>query len=208
MTLCFHSRVGHSEMIGVCEVGPDVDGPGKDHWVEMMSSPRKQIAHWYILQESTPTLQLASMSSMKGCMTPSHGSGEWECWSGTRTIVVSFPIQVFKFMTKLSLLCGFQSSSCGRFTNKWHIGCNAIGGWNMAVLMRGCLIQCHSLHCSLQNSTLFTAEFGTIAFKIRHSCMQNSKPLPAEFGTMMPSSSTPTCRIQHPSQCLCYRYCR
>ena len=69
-------RVGHSELIGVCEVGPDVEGPpGKDHWVEMMTSPRKQIAHWYVLQESTPTLQMASMSTMKGCMTPSQ-SGE------------------------------------------------------------------------------------------------------------------------------------
>lgn len=64
-------RVGHSELIGVCEVGPNSLGQGKDHWEEMLGSPRKQIAHWYQLQESTPSLSAASISStMKGCMTP------------------------------------------------------------------------------------------------------------------------------------------
>ncbi|XP_071792487.1 synaptotagmin-10-like [Asterias amurensis] len=63
--------VGHSELIGVCEVGPNSLGQGKDHWEEMLGSPRKQIAHWYQLQESTPSLSAASISStMKGCMTP------------------------------------------------------------------------------------------------------------------------------------------
>lgn len=46
----FHS-VGHNEVIGVCQVGNDAESLGRDHWNEMLSYPRKPIAHWHPLVE-------------------------------------------------------------------------------------------------------------------------------------------------------------
>lgn len=46
----FHS-VGHNEVIGVCQVGNDAESLGRDHWNEMLSYPRKPIAHWHPLAE-------------------------------------------------------------------------------------------------------------------------------------------------------------
>lgn len=49
----FHS-VGHNEIIGVCQVGNDAERLGRDHWSEMLSYPRKPIAHWHALVEVRP----------------------------------------------------------------------------------------------------------------------------------------------------------
>ncbi|XP_032816061.2 synaptotagmin-9-like isoform X3 [Petromyzon marinus] len=46
-----YDRVGHNEVIGVCRVGNDSQGLGRDHWNEMLAYPRKPIAHWHLLQE-------------------------------------------------------------------------------------------------------------------------------------------------------------
>lgn len=43
--------VGHNEIIGVCRVGINAEGLGRDHWNEMLAYPRKPIAHWHPLVE-------------------------------------------------------------------------------------------------------------------------------------------------------------
>lgn len=44
-------RVGHNEVIGVCRVGNEAETLGRNHWNEMLSYPRKPIAHWHPLVE-------------------------------------------------------------------------------------------------------------------------------------------------------------
>ncbi|XP_012694561.2 synaptotagmin-9b [Clupea harengus] len=46
-----YDRVGHNEVIGVCKVGNGAESLGRDHWNEMLSYPRKPIAHWHSLVE-------------------------------------------------------------------------------------------------------------------------------------------------------------
>uniref|UniRef100_A0A3P8WBZ5 Synaptotagmin 9 n=1 Tax=Cynoglossus semilaevis TaxID=244447 RepID=A0A3P8WBZ5_CYNSE len=46
-----YDRVGHNEVIGVCRVGNDADNLGRDHWGEMLTYPRKPVAHWHPLVE-------------------------------------------------------------------------------------------------------------------------------------------------------------
>ncbi|KAF4094316.1 hypothetical protein AMELA_G00012020 [Ameiurus melas] len=43
--------VGHNEIIGVCRVGNMAESLGRDHWNEMLTYPRKPIAHWHPLVE-------------------------------------------------------------------------------------------------------------------------------------------------------------
>uniref|UniRef100_A0ACB8FM83 Synaptotagmin-10 n=1 Tax=Sphaerodactylus townsendi TaxID=933632 RepID=A0ACB8FM83_9SAUR len=47
------SRVGHNEVIGVCRIGLDAEGLGRDHWNEMLAYPRKPITHWHPLVENS-----------------------------------------------------------------------------------------------------------------------------------------------------------
>ncbi|OWK18076.1 hypothetical protein Celaphus_00009112 [Cervus elaphus hippelaphus] len=49
-----YDRVGHNEIIGVCQVGNEAERLGRDHWSEMLSYPRKPIAHWHSLVEVRP----------------------------------------------------------------------------------------------------------------------------------------------------------
>uniref|UniRef100_A0A3Q3DI55 Synaptotagmin IXb n=1 Tax=Hippocampus comes TaxID=109280 RepID=A0A3Q3DI55_HIPCM len=46
-----YDRVGHNEIIGVCRVGNEADTLGRDHWSEMLTYPRKPVAHWHPLIE-------------------------------------------------------------------------------------------------------------------------------------------------------------
>uniref|UniRef100_A0A8C6SB31 Synaptotagmin IXb n=1 Tax=Neogobius melanostomus TaxID=47308 RepID=A0A8C6SB31_9GOBI len=46
-----YDRVGHNEVIGVCRVGGEAESLGRDHWNEMLSYPRKPVAHWHPLIE-------------------------------------------------------------------------------------------------------------------------------------------------------------
>uniref|UniRef100_A0A671PWQ1 Synaptotagmin-9-like n=1 Tax=Sinocyclocheilus anshuiensis TaxID=1608454 RepID=A0A671PWQ1_9TELE len=46
-----YDRVGHNEVIGVCRGGNDAEGLGREHWNEMLTYPRKPIAHWHPLIE-------------------------------------------------------------------------------------------------------------------------------------------------------------
>ncbi|XP_030621767.1 synaptotagmin-9 [Chanos chanos] len=50
-----YDRVGHNEVIGVCRVGNDSEGLGREHWNEMLTYPRKPIAHWHPLVEYQAT---------------------------------------------------------------------------------------------------------------------------------------------------------
>uniref|UniRef100_A0A3B3RKN3 Synaptotagmin 3 n=1 Tax=Paramormyrops kingsleyae TaxID=1676925 RepID=A0A3B3RKN3_9TELE len=43
--------IGHNEVIGMCRVGSDAEGPGRDHWAAMLANPRKPIEHWHQLVE-------------------------------------------------------------------------------------------------------------------------------------------------------------
>lgn len=43
--------IGHNEVIGMCRVGSDADGPGREHWSSMLANPRKPIEHWHQLIE-------------------------------------------------------------------------------------------------------------------------------------------------------------
>uniref|UniRef100_H3CL09 Synaptotagmin 3 n=1 Tax=Tetraodon nigroviridis TaxID=99883 RepID=H3CL09_TETNG len=43
--------IGHNEVIGMCRVGSDADGPGREHWTAMLGNPRKPIEHWHQLVE-------------------------------------------------------------------------------------------------------------------------------------------------------------
>nr|XP_055049100.1 synaptotagmin-9b [Misgurnus anguillicaudatus] len=46
-----YDRVGHNEVIGVCNVGNRAQSLGRDHWNEMLTYPRKPIARWHPLIE-------------------------------------------------------------------------------------------------------------------------------------------------------------
>ncbi|KAJ7989521.1 hypothetical protein DPEC_G00305410 [Dallia pectoralis] len=43
--------IGHNEVIGMCRVGSDAEGPGREHWAAMLANPRKPIDHWHQLVE-------------------------------------------------------------------------------------------------------------------------------------------------------------
>uniref|UniRef100_A0A667XQI7 Synaptotagmin 3 n=1 Tax=Myripristis murdjan TaxID=586833 RepID=A0A667XQI7_9TELE len=45
--------IGHNEVIGMCRVGSDAEGPGREHWAAMLANPRKPIEHWHQLVEVT-----------------------------------------------------------------------------------------------------------------------------------------------------------
>ncbi|ELU04478.1 synaptotagmin 9 [Capitella teleta] len=47
-----YDRLGSNELMGCSVVGPDY--VGRDHWYEMLSNPRRPIAHWYALMENLP----------------------------------------------------------------------------------------------------------------------------------------------------------
>ncbi|TRZ16932.1 hypothetical protein HGM15179_010185 [Zosterops borbonicus] len=55
-----YDRVGHNEIIGVCRVGVNAEGLGRDHWNEMLAYPRKPIAHWHPLVEVKKSFKEAS----------------------------------------------------------------------------------------------------------------------------------------------------
>ncbi|KAM4018459.1 synaptotagmin-9 [Anomaloglossus baeobatrachus] len=68
-----YDRIGHNEIIGVCQVGSGSECLGRDHWSEMLSYPRKPIAHWHPLVEwSTQNAVTCngSCNSLKGPPSP------------------------------------------------------------------------------------------------------------------------------------------
>ncbi|XP_075766516.1 synaptotagmin-6 isoform X2 [Pelodiscus sinensis] len=70
-----YDRVGHNEIIGVCRVGLNAEGLGRDHWNEMLAYPRKPIAHWHPLVEVKKSFKewqgrAASFDSQGSCPSP------------------------------------------------------------------------------------------------------------------------------------------
>ncbi|CAI9557639.1 unnamed protein product [Staurois parvus] len=68
-----YDRVGHNEVIGVCQVGNDAESLGREHWSEMLSYPRKPIAHWHPLVEwsaQNAATGNGSCNSLKGPPSP------------------------------------------------------------------------------------------------------------------------------------------
>lgn len=53
--------IGHNEVIGMCRVGSDADGPGREHWAAMLANPRKPIEHWHQLVEVMTMLSCVFM---------------------------------------------------------------------------------------------------------------------------------------------------
>uniref|UniRef100_A0A8C0H8S3 Synaptotagmin 3 n=1 Tax=Chelonoidis abingdonii TaxID=106734 RepID=A0A8C0H8S3_CHEAB len=51
ITVMDYDCIGHNEVIGMCRVGSDAEGPGREHWAEMLANPRKPIEHWHQLVE-------------------------------------------------------------------------------------------------------------------------------------------------------------
>ncbi|XP_063870178.1 synaptotagmin-10-like [Scylla paramamosain] len=49
-----YDRLGANELLGVVVIGPQVIGPGRDHWLEMLECPRRPVTQWYPLTESVP----------------------------------------------------------------------------------------------------------------------------------------------------------
>uniref|UniRef100_A0A8C5X834 C2 domain-containing protein n=1 Tax=Malurus cyaneus samueli TaxID=2593467 RepID=A0A8C5X834_9PASS len=60
-----YDRVGHNEIIGVCRVGVNAEGLGRDHWNEMLAYPRKPIAHWHPLVEVKKSFKEVKMNPRK-----------------------------------------------------------------------------------------------------------------------------------------------
>lgn len=50
--------IGHNEVIGMCRVGSEAEGPGREHWAAMLANPRKPIEHWH---------QLVEVMSIRAC---------------------------------------------------------------------------------------------------------------------------------------------
>uniref|UniRef100_A0A5F8AN60 Synaptotagmin 6 n=1 Tax=Macaca mulatta TaxID=9544 RepID=A0A5F8AN60_MACMU len=71
-----YDRVGHNEIIGVCRVGINAEGLGRDHWNEMLAYPRKPIAHWHSLVEVKKSFkEVGEVAWPLACLL--HGSVGW-----------------------------------------------------------------------------------------------------------------------------------
>ncbi|XP_063045540.1 synaptotagmin-C [Engraulis encrasicolus] len=55
--------IGHNEVIGMCRVGSDAEGPGREHWAGMLANPRKPIEHWHQLVEEKAMSTFVSKSA-------------------------------------------------------------------------------------------------------------------------------------------------
>ncbi|XP_076362681.1 synaptotagmin-10-like isoform X2 [Tachypleus tridentatus] len=61
-----YDRVGTNEVMGCCTIGNGCIGLGRDHWMEMLDSPRTPVAQWHPLAESIPCCsEMASLSLVK-----------------------------------------------------------------------------------------------------------------------------------------------
>ncbi|GBP63855.1 Synaptotagmin-9 [Eumeta japonica] len=49
-----YDRIGPNELIGCTAIGSTLIGIGRDHWLEMLDTPRKPVAQWYPLAKSLP----------------------------------------------------------------------------------------------------------------------------------------------------------
>ncbi|XP_076312556.1 synaptotagmin-10-like [Tachypleus tridentatus] len=64
-----YDRVGANEMLGCCAIGSKCIGPGRDHWLEMLDTPREPVAQWYPLVECAPSFFEVSERSQVKCIS-------------------------------------------------------------------------------------------------------------------------------------------
>ena len=48
------TRIGSNEFMGCVTLGPKFGGQSRDHWYEMLETPRRPVAYWYSLLERQP----------------------------------------------------------------------------------------------------------------------------------------------------------
>ncbi|XP_005109990.3 synaptotagmin-9 [Aplysia californica] len=60
-----YDRIGSDEFMGCVTLGPKVGGQGREHWYEMLETPRRPVAQWYPLMEQPP---LPAPSNGKCCL--------------------------------------------------------------------------------------------------------------------------------------------
>ncbi|XP_050784138.1 synaptotagmin-3 [Gopherus flavomarginatus] len=65
ITVMDYDCIGHNEVIGMCRVGSDAEGPGREHWAEMLANPRKPIEHWHQLVEEKTLNSYISKSTQR-----------------------------------------------------------------------------------------------------------------------------------------------
>ncbi|XP_022914567.1 synaptotagmin-10-like [Onthophagus taurus] len=49
-----YDRIGSNELMGCTAIGSSFIGIGREHWMEMLDNPRRNVAQWYPLMESIP----------------------------------------------------------------------------------------------------------------------------------------------------------
>ncbi|KAM9510571.1 LOW QUALITY PROTEIN: synaptotagmin-3 [Guaruba guarouba] len=59
--------IGHNEVIGLCRVGSDAEGAGREHWARMLQNPRQPVEHWHTLVEEK------ALGLTKGSTRDKHG---------------------------------------------------------------------------------------------------------------------------------------
>ncbi|CAM5131366.1 unnamed protein product, partial [Natator depressus] len=74
ITVMDYDCIGHNEVIGMCRVGSDAEGPGREHWAEMLANPRKPIEHWHQLVEEKALNSYISKSAQRD--KTQHRGGE------------------------------------------------------------------------------------------------------------------------------------
>uniref|UniRef100_A0A8C4ENU8 Synaptotagmin III n=1 Tax=Dicentrarchus labrax TaxID=13489 RepID=A0A8C4ENU8_DICLA len=62
--------IGHNEVIGMCRVGSEAEGPGREHWAAMLANPRKPIEHWHQLVEEKAIGTFVSKSATASSPKP------------------------------------------------------------------------------------------------------------------------------------------
>ncbi|CAL1527192.1 unnamed protein product [Lymnaea stagnalis] len=68
-----YDRIGSDELMGCVALGPKMNGQGREHWYEMLESPRKPIAQWYSLMEH---VTLPTSSNGKCCLRQRQSTEE------------------------------------------------------------------------------------------------------------------------------------
>uniref|UniRef100_A0A8V0X7N3 Uncharacterized protein n=1 Tax=Gallus gallus TaxID=9031 RepID=A0A8V0X7N3_CHICK len=71
--------IGHNEVIGLCRVGGDAAGPGREHWAEMLANPRTPIEQWHPLVEEK-ALALPKAPAREKASGEKTTEPYWEHW--------------------------------------------------------------------------------------------------------------------------------
>ncbi|XP_012054294.1 PREDICTED: synaptotagmin-6-like [Atta cephalotes] len=67
-----YDRIGSNELMGCTAIGSSFIGIGRDHWLEMLDTPRKPVAQWYPLMETVaghiPAVDSESLPVSLSCL--------------------------------------------------------------------------------------------------------------------------------------------